>query len=201
MVEIRSENIVWKQSSITRLERCGMNGHKSFVLWFTGLSGSGKSTLGLKVEEELMSLNCRAFVLDGDNMRFGLNKDLGFSPDDRRENNRRTAEVAKLLVEAGIIAITTLISPYQADREIVRSLFNKEDFIEIYVKCPLEICEKRDPKGLYKMVRAGGIKHFTGITAPYEPPEQPEILIETALFTVQESAAQIIHYLQSHNYL
>jgi adenylylsulfate kinase len=171
------------------------------VLWLTGLSGSGKSTLAYEIEEALYNLNCRSYVLDGDNIRHGLNKDLGFSPDDRKENIRRIAEVANLFVDAGIVAVTAFISPYLSDRDKARSIFREGDFIEIYVRCSLSECERRDPKGLYKKARAGEILEFTGISAPYEPPFRQEIIIESDRQTVSESVARILDFLTFHNYL
>ncbi|WP_457755224.1 adenylyl-sulfate kinase, partial [Thermovibrio ammonificans] len=159
--------LVSYRGRITRADRERLKGHKSFILWFTGLSGSGKSTLSHKVEEKLYEMGVHTYVLDGDNIRQGLNKDLGFSEEDRRENIRRIGEVAKLFVDAGVAVLTAFISPYRRDREFVRNLVDKGDFIEVYVKCPLEVCEQRDPKGLYKKARAGQIKNFTGIDDPY----------------------------------
>lgn len=194
-------NITRQPSYIARDDRCRLNGHRSCVLWLTGLSGSGKSTIAYELEKMLHSLGCRAYVLDGDNIRHGLNKDLGFSPNDRKENIRRIAEVAKLFVDAGCVAITSFISPYRDDRDMARSIFRNGDFIEIYVKCSLSECERRDPKGLYKKAKAGEISQFTGISAPYEPPIQYELVIETEGQTVNESVAQILDYLTYHKYL
>ncbi len=181
---------------ITREDREKLKGHKSFVLWFTGLSGAGKSTLSHAVEERLHKMGIHTYVLDGDNVRMGLNKDLGFSQKDRKENIRRVGEVAKLFVDAGVVVITAFISPYREDREFVRNLLNKGDFIEVYVKCPLEICERRDPKGLYKKVRQGLIKEFTGIDSPYEEPINPEIVVETHKMGVDECVERIVNYLK-----
>lgn len=193
--------ITWHPSSITKDDRRQLNGHNSCVLWLTGLSGSGKSTLAYELEKELFRLNCRAFVLDGDNVRHGLNQDLGFSPEDRKENIRRIAEVSKLFADAGMIVITAFISPYRADRDMARSIMREGDFVEIYVKCALTECERRDPKGLYKKAKAGEIPQFTGISAPYEAPLHEEILIETDKQTVSESVAQVLRYLKVHNYI
>ncbi|QGQ98762.1 adenylyl-sulfate kinase [Paenibacillus psychroresistens] len=193
--------ITWCPSIIVRDDRYRLNNHKSCVLWLTGLSGSGKSTLAFEIEKELYNLNCHAYVLDGDNIRHGLNNDLGFSPDERKENIRRIAEVANLFVDAGIVAVTAFISPYRADRDMARSIFHKGDFIEIYVKCSLSECERRDPKGLYKKARVGEILEFTGISAPYEPPVLQEITIESERLTVSESVTQILDFLIFHNYL
>jgi len=175
----KSNNVVWEQSLITRQDREKLNGHRSFVLWFTGLSGSGKSTLAHTIEKKLYERGCRAFVLDGDNVRHGLSSNLSFSEDDRKENIRRIGEAAKLMTDAGVIALTAFISPFRADREMVRSLFPHGDFIEVYCNATLEVCEGRDVKGLYKKARAGEIKNYTGIDSPYEAPVNPEILVAT----------------------
>ncbi|RUM41148.1 MAG: adenylyl-sulfate kinase [Desulfurobacterium sp.] len=188
--------IVPHEGRVTRKDREGMKGHKSFILWFTGLSGSGKSTLSHKVEEKLFEMGVHTYVLDGDNIRMGLNKDLGFTEEDRRENIRRIGEVAKLFVDAGIVVLTAFISPYRRDRDFVRNLVAEGDFIEVYVKCPLGVCEKRDPKGLYKKARAGIIKNFTGIDDPYEEPESPEVVVETDKMNVNECVEKIISYLK-----
>ncbi|WP_456397189.1 adenylyl-sulfate kinase [Desulfurobacterium sp.] len=187
--------IIPHKGRITREDREKMKKHKSFILWFTGLSGSGKSTLSHCVEERLYQMGVHTYVLDGDNVRMGLNKDLGFSEKDRRENIRRIGEVAKLFVDAGVVVLTAFISPYRRDRDFVRGLVNEGDFIEVYVKCPLEICESRDPKGLYKKARAGIIKNFTGIDDPYEEPLNPEIVVETDKNSIDECADRIISYL------
>jgi adenylylsulfate kinase len=173
-----------------------MNGHKAVVLWFTGLSGSGKSTIAHAVESELYARGCRTFVLDGDNVRHGLNKNLGFSPEDRTENIRRVGEVAKLFVHAGVIALTAFISPYRADRADVRELLGG-DFIEVYVKCDLAVCESRDTKGLYKKARAGEVKEFTGISAPYEEPLHAELVLDAATESVEECAQNVVAMLKS----
>jgi len=186
---------------ITKKDRHKLNGHKSCILWFTGLSGSGKSTLAHRVEEILFEMGIRTYVLDGDNIRMGLNKNLGFSKEDREENIRRIAEVAKLFVDAGIIVLTAFISPYRRDRDLARSLVEKGEFIEIYVKCPLEVCEKRDVKGLYEKARKGIIKQFTGIDDPYEEPENPEIVVETDKHSLDDSANIVVNYLKEKGYL
>jgi adenylylsulfate kinase len=186
---------------ITKKDRQRLNGHKSAILWFTGLSGSGKSTLAHKVEEKLFEEGIRTYVLDGDNIRMGLNKNLGFSKEDREENIRRIAEVAKLFVDAGLIVLTAFISPYRKDREMARNLVEKGEFIEIYVKCPIEICERRDVKGLYEKARKGVIKQFTGIDDPYEEPLYPEIIVETDKQTLEESVGVIYDYLKEKGYL
>ena len=200
-VESKPFNIVWQKTKVEKVDRNKLNGHKSFILWFTGLSGAGKSTLAVEIEKELFTRGIRCFMLDGDNIRHGLNKNLSFNPEDRTENIRRIGEVSKLFVEAGLIAIAASISPYIADRAMVRSLVPEGEFIEIYVKCSIEECERRDPKGLYKKSRAGEIKSFTGITAPYEPPISPEITIETDKESINNGVEKILQYLQDKDYL
>lgn len=192
----KSPNIVWHYNQITREDRYRLNRHRSCVLWFTGLSGAGKSTLSTAVEKELFKSGIRSYVLDGDNVRHGLNNNLGFSPEDRKENIRRIGEVSKLFVDAGLFALSAFISPYREDREMVRSRFAEGEFIEIYVKCSLEECEKRDPKGLYKKARNGEISNFTGISAPYEEPEQAELVIETDKQSIEQSVSQVMNYLR-----
>jgi len=190
-----SSNVVWHQATIDRQARETMNGHKSVILWFTGLSGSGKSTLAHAVEEKLHELKCRTYVLDGDNIRHGLCGDLGFSDQDRVENIRRIGEVAKLFLESGVISLTAFISPFRADRDNVRHITSDEDFFEIYCKCSLDICESRDVKGLYKKARAGEIKEFTGINSPYEEPLNPEVTVDTGSETLEESAEKVLNLL------
>lgn len=201
MSDKKSTNVVWHPATIDRQMRETMNGHKSAILWFTGLSGSGKSTLAHAVEEKLHALGCRTFVLDGDNIRHGLCGDLGFSDEDRVENIRRIGEVAKLFVEAGVIAMTAFISPFRADRERVRGLVMHGDFIEIYCKASLEVCELRDVKGLYKKARAGEIKAFTGITSPYEAPDKPEIVVETGADPIDRCADKVISLMRDRGIL
>ncbi len=196
-----SSNVVWHHATIDRQRREALNGHKSVILWFTGLSGSGKSTLAHAVEEQLYEMKCRTFVLDGDNIRHGLCGDLGFSDDDRVENIRRIGEVAKLFLEAGVITLTAFISPFRSDRERVRNLVPHGDFLEIYCRCPLEICEERDVKGLYKKARAGEIKAFTGIDSPYEEPLAPELAVDTGSESLEESTAKVIGLLKSRGIL
>jgi adenylylsulfate kinase len=191
------ENIRWHEATVNRSRREQMNGHKSLILWFTGLSGSGKSTLAHAVEEALHELGCRTFVFDGDNVRHGLCSDLGFSAEDRAENIRRIGEMAKLFTEAGVIALTAFISPYRADRERVRSLVAPEDFIEIYCRCPLEICEQRDVKGLYAKARQGLIKDFTGISSAYEAPENPDLLLDTGSLPLKDCVTQVLALLKN----
>jgi adenylylsulfate kinase len=187
-----STNIVWHHATVSRQRREQLNGHKAVAVWFTGLSGAGKSTLAHAVEEELHQLGCRTFVFDGDNVRHGLCSNLGFSIKDRTENIRRIGEMAKLFVEAGVIALTAFISPLQADRERVRKLIGDADFIEVYVKCPVSVCESRDVKGMYKKARAGLIEEFTGISSPYEEPQHPDIVVDTAQETIEESVGKVI---------
>ncbi|NOR80415.1 MAG: adenylyl-sulfate kinase, partial [Methyloprofundus sp.] len=189
------------QSTVSRKRREEKNQHKSVVLWFTGLSGSGKSTLAHAVEEQLYQLGLNTFVLDGDNVRHGLNKDLGFNDQDRKENIRRISEAAKLMLEAGIITLTAFISPFKEEREMARSLMPHGDFIEIHCHCPLEVCEKRDVKGLYKRARNGEIKDFTGISSPYEAPVKPELKIDTNAQTLEEGAQQVIALLRERHIL
>ncbi|MFD2926142.1 adenylyl-sulfate kinase [Halobacillus naozhouensis] len=196
-----STNIVWHDSEVTKLDRRKLNHHKSAALWFTGLSGSGKSTVSAALEKKLHGLGVHTYRLDGDNVRHGLNKNLGFSPEDRQENIRRIGEVANLMVDAGLVTLTAFISPYRVDRARARELLDEKEFIEVYVKCNVEECEERDPKGLYKKARAGEIKGFTGIDAPYEEPLNPEVLIETDQQTLEESVQVIVDYLKRGGYL
>ncbi|MFJ7850825.1 adenylyl-sulfate kinase [Peribacillus sp. NPDC097206] len=191
----KSTNVTWHDASVTKELRRKQNGHESTVIWFTGLSGSGKSTIANAVANELYNRNIRNYVLDGDNIRHGLNKDLGFSEKDRTENIRRIGEVSKLFVDSGQFVLTAFISPFRADRQIVRDLLGEGEFIEVYIKCPLEECEVRDPKGLYDKARKGIIKNFTGIDSPYEEPEHPEIVLESSQFSVEECVEQVIDYL------
>ncbi len=197
----KSQNIVWHQHNITKEDREKKFGQKGVILWYTGLSGSGKSTLANRVEQILFERGIRTYILDGDNIRHGLNKDLGFSPQDREENIRRIGQVAHLFAQAGVIVMTAFISPYKKDRDQVRSLAARGEFLEIYVKCALEACEARDTKGLYKKARAGQIPEFTGISAPYEEPEKPELTVETDKENLDQSAAKVISYLESKGIL
>lgn len=201
MTEPKSKNIVWHEHTVTKEERERMSGHRGCTIWLTGLSGSGKSTLANLLEKALWERGVRAFVLDGDNVRHGLNKDLGFSPADRTENIRRIGEVAKLFTEAGVINVTAFISPYRADRDLVRALMKPGDFVEVYVGCELDECERRDPKGLYKKARAGQIPEFTGISAPYEAPLEPELVIDTTRETAEQSLSHLLEYLDHKGYL
>ncbi len=196
----KATNITWHAHKVSREEREKLLNQKGVVLWFTGLSGSGKSTLANEVAYRLHKKGKLTYVLDGDNIRHGLNKDLGFTPEDRTENIRRISEVANLFADAGVITLTAFISPYRKDRNFCRSLL-QDRFMEIYTKAPLEVCEERDPKGLYKKARAGEIKEFTGIDAPYEPPENPELIIETDKETIEESADKVIKKMEELGYL
>lgn len=186
------KNLVWHHATVTRARREAQNGHRSAIIWFTGLSGSGKSTLAHAVEEALYQKGCRTFVLDGDNVRHGLCGDLGFSSKDREENIRRIGEMAKLFMEAGVIVLTAFISPYRADRERVRGMVGQGDFIEIYCDAPIEVCEARDVKGMYKKARAGQIAEFTGISSPYEAPESPELTVNTGADKLNKCVEQVI---------
>ncbi len=197
---VKSKNLFRPTGLITRRNRENRNRHKSYIIWLTGLSGSGKSTIACKLERILFDKNHQVMVLDGDNVRHGLNSDLGFSLEDRQENIRRIGEAAKLLMEAGIITICAFISPYNSDRQRVRKIVPEGDFIETFIDCPLEECERRDPKGLYKKARSGLIKNFTGIDDPFEMPADPEVLINTQELTVDESANKVWEYLTERNY-
>jgi adenylylsulfate kinase len=194
----KTENVVWHHATVTRSHREGQNGHKSVILWFTGLSSSGKSTLAHSVEEKLHRMGSRTYVLDGDNVRHGLCSDLGFDRESRIENIRRIGEMSKLFMEAGIITLTAFISPFMADRERVRSLVPHGEFLEIFCDCPLEICEQRDPKGFYKKARAGEIKEFTGISSPYEAPANPDLTVDTTL-SIEECVDKIMKLMVARN--
>ncbi len=195
----KATNITWHDATITKEERRAQNGHGSVVLWFTGLSGSGKSTIANAVSHELFRQSINEYVLDGDNVRHGLNKDLGFSEADRNENIRRIGEVAKLFVDSGKIVTTAFISPFRSDRDSVRALFEEGEFVEVFIDCPLEECERRDPKQLYVKARRGEIKDFTGIDSPYESPEKPEITVRSDQYSVEEAVQQILDYLREKN--
>ncbi|ADF41715.1 adenylyl-sulfate kinase [Priestia megaterium] len=197
----KSTNITWHDAGITKEERREQNNHHSFVLWFTGLSGSGKSTVANAVAKALFDKNIRNYVLDGDNVRFGLNKNLGFSAEDRTENIRRIGEVSKLFVDSGQVVLTAFISPFQEDRAQVREILEGNEFLEVYVECPLEECEKRDPKGLYKKARSGEIRDFTGIDSPYESPANPELTINTSTQSVEECVQTVIGYLANRKFI
>ena len=193
---MKRSNIIYHQASVTRQRRNKLNNHRSIVLWFTGLSGSGKSTLAHTLEEKLFQKGCRTFVLDGDNVRHGLNSNLDFSEAGRTENIRRISEVSKLMLESGLIVMTAFISPINKDRIEARKLISNDDFIEIYCKASLETCETRDVKGLYKRARAGEIKNYTGIDSPYEAPENPELVIDTDNQSLEESVSSILNFLE-----
>ncbi|MFZ5515125.1 MAG: adenylyl-sulfate kinase [Candidatus Zhuqueibacterota bacterium] len=195
----KATNITWHGSTINKEDRERLLNQKGVVIWYTGLSASGKSTIARKVEEKLFERGVLSYVLDGDNIRHGLNKNLGFSPEDREENIRRIGEVGKLFADAGIIAMTAFISPYRQDRQNARQLHADGGFIEVYVDAPLSVLEQRDPKGLYKKARAGQIPEFTGISAPYEAPENPEIHLDTSKLNVEECADAVLHYLEQKN--
>ena len=187
-----SSDVVWHHATVTRARREAQNGHRGAIIWFTGLSGSGKSTLAHAVEESLYRRGCRTFVLDGDNVRHGLCGDLGFSAKDRQENIRRIGEMAKLFMEAGVIVLASFISPYRADRERVRGMVEHGDFIEVYCDTPIEICETRDVKGIYKKARAGQIAEFTGISSPYDVPENPELTVNTGTAELNSCVQQVV---------
>ncbi len=197
----KSRHIYWRDGNVTRADRERVFGHRGATLWFTGLSASGKSTLARALEERLFERGCRVYVLDGDNVRHGLSRDLGFSHEDRTENIRRVGEVAKLFTDFGAFCITAFISPYRTDREGVRAIMAEGDFIEIFVDTPLEVCEARDPKGLYRKARTGEIPDFTGVSAPYEVPPHPELAVPTADRSVAECVDDIVAFLQVHGYL
>ena len=193
---MKSSNLIYHQASVTRQRRNKLNDHHSVVLWFTGLSGSGKSTLAHALEEKLFQKGCRTFVLDGDNIRHGLNSNLDFSEKSRTENIRRVSEVSKLMMESGLIVMTAFISPFNKDRNEARKLISSGDFIEIYCKASLETCENRDVKGLYKRARAGEITNYTGIDSPYEVPENPELIVDTDKQSLEESVSSILNFLE-----
>jgi adenylylsulfate kinase len=201
MAEQKATNIKWHHGKITKEERAKLLNQKGATIWLTGLSGSGKSTIAVELEHALIENKHQAYILDGDNIRHGLNKNLGFSPEDRTENIRRIGEVAKLFTEANIITIAAFVSPYREDRDNVRKLLNHGEFVEIYVKCSLEVCETRDTKGLYKKARAGEVKDFTGISAPYEEPLTPELTIDSSKLSVEESTRTILDYLEAKGYV
>jgi adenylylsulfate kinase len=200
MTEQIATNVTWHDHTVTKEERFKLNGHKGAVLWFTGLSACGKSSVANTVDHLLHAMGKHSYILDGDNIRMGLNKNLKFSAEDRAENIRRIGEVAKLFAHAGNFTLTAFISPYKADRDKVRALLGPGEFIEIYVNASLETCEQRDPKGLYKKARAGEIPNFTGISDPYEPPENPELVLDADTKGIDELAQEVVAYLDSHGY-
>lgn len=199
MAEVKATNIVWHEGHVSREQREALLKQKGALIWLTGLPSSGKSTIAFTVEHALIEQGRLAYVLDGDNIRHGLNKNLGFSAEDRAENIRRIGEVGKLFADAGIITLSSFVSPYRVDRDAVRELMGEGDFVEVFIDTPLEMCEERDPKGLYKKARTGEIPNFTGISDPYEAPENPELVIKTGECTPQEAAVQIISYLDENN--
>ena len=201
MTEQKATNVTWHAHTVSKEERCKLNGHKGAVLWFTGLSACGKSTIANEVDFKLNQRGKHTYVLDGDNIRMGLNKNLGFSAEDRAENIRRIGEVAKLFASAGTITLTAFISPYRADRDKVREIMPAGEFIEVYVNASLETCEKRDPKGLYKKARAGEIKNFTGISDPYEAPEKAELILDSDNKDINQLADEVIAYLEKQGIL
>lgn len=192
------KNIVWHLHNITKDERAKIKNQKPCILWFTGLSGSGKSTIAGAVEQQLFERGHHTYLLDGDNVRHGLNKDLAFSDEDRVENIRRIGELSKLMIDAGLIVLTAFISPFRVDRKMVKDLVNSFEFIEIYMDTPIEECERRDPKGLYKKARKGEIKNFTGIDSDYEVPENPDVVVNTVEDSIQECANEVVKYLQAN---
>lgn len=196
-----STNVVWHESDVIKENRHQLNGHKSAIIWFTGLSGSGKSTISVALESLLYRKGIRTYRLDGDNIRHGLNQNLGFSQADRTENIRRIGEVSKLMIDAGLFTLTAFISPYHEDRDQVRQLVEPDEFIEVYVKANIKTCEERDPKGLYKKARLGEIKNFTGIDAPYEEPKNPDIVVDTDQLSIDESVEHILAYLKREKYI
>ena len=201
MAEVKATNVHWHEGQIKQENREKMNGHKGVCIWYTGLSGSGKSTIAVRVEEKLFERGIKTYILDGDNIRHGLNKNLGFSPEDRTENIRRIGEVSRLFVDAGIMVMTAFISPYREDRDKVRALLKDREFIEVFVDATIETCEERDPKGLYKKARAGEIKEFTGISAPYEEPLKPELVVNTTEEKdIDKNANKVIKYLEEKGY-
>lgn len=199
--DLKAENIVWHEQTLSKEERGSLKHQRPCILWFTGLSGAGKSTVANALEQALHARGYHTYLLDGDNVRHGLNKNLGFSAEDREENIRRIGEVAKLFVDGGTIVLTAFISPYRRDREQVRELVDEGEFLEVFVNTPLDVCETRDPKGLYKKARAGEIKGFTGIDDPYEAPDKPEITLRTDQNSIEESVVQVMEELAERGYL
>jgi adenylylsulfate kinase len=200
-LSVKSKNLTWHDGQVSRSDREDLLQQKGVTIWFTGLSGSGKSTIAVAAEAEIVRRGRLGYVLDGDNVRHGLNSNLGFSPDDRTENIRRIGEVAKLFTDSGVLCFTSFISPYRADRDTARALMAEGDFIEVYVDADVATCEERDPKGLYKKARAGEIPEFTGISAPYEAPEKPELVVPTGSQSLEESVMTLVDYLEQKGYL
>ncbi len=201
MTHTQATNIVWHTPNVSKNDRSGQKQQKPCILWFTGLSGSGKSTVANALEQRLFELGHHTYLLDGDNVRHGLNKDLGFTDADRVENIRRIGEVAKLFVDAGLIVMTAFISPFTSDRDMVRSLVAEGEFLEVFVDTPLSVCEARDPKGLYKKARAGQIKNFTGLDSPYEPPLAPDLVLDTSALSLEKSVEAVLVLLRDNGYL
>ena len=201
MQQPKSGNITWQHGMVSRADRERVRGHRGAVLWFTGLSGSGKSTVAAELERRLLERGCSTYVLDGDNVRHGLNRDLGFAPEDRSENNRRIGEVAKLFCDACVLCLCAFISPYREDRARLRAGMAQGDFLEIYVRASLAACEQRDPKGLYKKARAGQIPDMTGIGAPYEEPEKPEVVVDTEHGQLEQNVSHLLEFLERHGYI
>ena len=195
------KHIVWHESLVNRKDRNRINKHKSGLIWFTGLSAAGKSTIAHHMEKDLFDRGIRAYVLDGDNVRHGINSNLGFSREDRKENLRRIAELSRLFVDAGVVVLAAFVSPYREDREFVKKIVGSKYFYEIFVKCPVEVCEKRDPKGMYKKARAGIIKGYTGVDAPYEVPESPDLVIDTVELDVESSVNSVLEFLDQRKFL
>lgn len=196
-----NNNVFWDNRFVKRDERNRLNKHKSGLIWFTGLSASGKSTIAHLVERELFDKGVSTYVFDGDNVRHGINSNLGFSREDRKENLRRIAELSKLFVDAGMIVLAAFISPYKKDREYIKKRFDSDNFLEIYVKCSVEECERRDPKGQYKKARAGIIKEYTGVSSPYEVPENPDLILDTESISIKESAKKVIKFLEDKQFI
>jgi adenylylsulfate kinase len=199
--EIKGEHVVWHETLVSRQDRNVLNKHRSGLIWFTGLPSSGKSTIAHHLEKELFERGIRCYVLDGDNVRHGINSNLGFSREDRRENLRRIAELAKLFVDAGLVLLAAFVSPYREDRDFVRAKVLPENFFEVYVKCSPETCEKRDPKGSYSKARAGIIKNYTGVSAPYEEPPSPDLVIDTEKLDVVESVQTLLKFLDAKKFI
>jgi len=199
--ENRATNVVWHELYLDKRTRAALKRQHPCLLWFTGLSGAGKSTVANIVEQKLNAMGRHTYLLDGDNVRHGLNRDLGFTDEDRIENIRRVGEVGKLFVDAGVITLASFISPFRSDRMIVRELFEPDEFLEVFVSAPLAVCEQRDPKGLYKKARRGQIPHFTGVDSPYEPPESPEVVLDTTEGSAEASADSLIRYIVEHRYI
>ena len=198
---MKTENTVWHTQQVSKIDRASLKSQRPCLLWYTGLSGSGKSTIANAVDARLHQMKVHTYLLDGDNVRHGLNGDLGFSDEDRVENIRRISEVSKLFVDAGIVVSTAFISPFASDRSIAKAMLEQGEFIEVFVDTPIEVCEQRDPKGLYKKARAGEIKQFTGIDSDYDVPKKPEIHIKTAVLSIEQCAEQVVRHLVDNKYI